>query len=572
MNTLEYLQQQIDSLKEQNRLILEQLKKLAPNNQMLENSMPEPVKVEKAIVQEKSVEMIEAIQDNRNNKRGVDEKEIGIKWLSIIGSLALTCGIGFFIKLAIDNNLISYAGRIALGVVIGLILVMIGMLFKKRGTHEILQKVFVGSGMSLIYFVIYLMYYLEDYRQALGVSFSLAVILLIIVIGFTLYYSIKEKSQTMALVSLVFAFITSLLGDFTVFTLIYNLFVALVFLTVVFKLNWSRLYIVCLSVTYLTYFIWLLNNTETFVTAFLFLCLYFLIFTTQILTTDVKTYFSEKKDVVLDKINSVSYYLNAFLFLNIGNFLFYKFFPDLTNFFIICLAIFNFLIYYIFLKINDKSSLIRSIFFFANILLIYVIFVGPTVAMASLYLLLLILTYLVLWFLYPCSDLMKMVNIVSGLSFFKLILFDSVTLPEFQLENILTFGKVQIFLLAIIVYYAVYGVLSLAKEKAGELKLKSFYLWMPFMAMVMISALELGKYQLSAVWIIASLIMLLVGFYFKKSIFRYQGLLLVSFTTLKLLFYDFSSNSVVYRTILFIVFGIILLITSFFYSKFKDKI
>ena len=572
MITLDSLQKQIDSLKEQNQLILEQLKLIIPNKSAVEKIVL--VESKTSEIESKKIESPKSLETDNNSasKHSKIEENIGIKWLSIIGALVLTCGVGFFIKFAIDNNLISYLGRIVLGVLVGIGLIAIGASFRKRKVHEILQKVLIGGGLSLIYFVLYLMYSLESYRQAIGVSFSLTIVLLLLVVAVSLYYSIKDKSQIITLLALIFAFVTSLLGDhFTTFTLIYNLIVALAFIVVAFKMGWPQFYIFSLISTYLTYIIWLANNHESFATALVFVLIYFVIYALQALLINTRTLVPEKEESYLELINTIGYYINSIFFLGIGAFLFDKFHPDFLNFFIFCLAMFNFFICYITLKIK-KTVLMRSIFFFANALLLYTIFAGFGAAVISAYLLLLIAVYFVTWLIFSYTDLVLMVNIISGIVFYKLLFFDSYKLSHFNVLHVLVLGRAQLFLLVATIFYLIYLVLSLIKERVDGVKYKNLYSWMSFGALVLIAALEMGKYQLSATWIALSLILLAIGFYFKKSEFRYQGLLLFSFTSLKILFYDFSLSNVVYRTILFIVFGVILLLTSFFYSKFKDKL
>ena len=54
------------------------------------------------------------------------EQTLGRNWFAIIGALAVVLGIGFFLKLAFDNNWIGDTGRVALGVVVGLALLGAG--------------------------------------------------------------------------------------------------------------------------------------------------------------------------------------------------------------------------------------------------------------------------------------------------------------------------------------------------------------------------------------------------------------------------------------------------------------
>ena len=50
------------------------------------------------------------------------EQTLGRNWFAIVGALAVVLGIGFFLKLAFDNNWINDTGRVALGVAVGLAL------------------------------------------------------------------------------------------------------------------------------------------------------------------------------------------------------------------------------------------------------------------------------------------------------------------------------------------------------------------------------------------------------------------------------------------------------------------
>ena len=60
------------------------------------------------------------------------ERLLGRNWFAIIGAVALVVGIGFFLKLAFDNDWIGDTGRIVLGVVLGLSLLGVGEYSQRR--------------------------------------------------------------------------------------------------------------------------------------------------------------------------------------------------------------------------------------------------------------------------------------------------------------------------------------------------------------------------------------------------------------------------------------------------------
>ena len=78
------------------------------------------------------------------------EALIGGKLLNRIGALALIFAVGFFLKYAFDNNLISEAVRVIIGAVAGIALILIAMLSRKKGL-EIFAQGLTGSGIAILY-------------------------------------------------------------------------------------------------------------------------------------------------------------------------------------------------------------------------------------------------------------------------------------------------------------------------------------------------------------------------------------------------------------------------------------
>src|SRR3989449_9470330 len=61
------------------------------------------------------------------------EKKIGQYWLNRIGIVAILVGVSYFIKLAFDNNWIGPGGRIAIGLLAGIGLLLWSERFRSRG-------------------------------------------------------------------------------------------------------------------------------------------------------------------------------------------------------------------------------------------------------------------------------------------------------------------------------------------------------------------------------------------------------------------------------------------------------
>jgi uncharacterized membrane protein len=80
------------------------------------------------------------------------------------------------------------------------------------------------------------------------------------------------------------------------------------------------------------------------------------------------------------------------------------------------------------------------------------------------------------------------------------------------------------------------------------------------------------KLGLSILWGIYSLFMISLGIWKKNKYLRIAAIVLFGITLAKLFFFDLSHLSTIAKTIVFVSLGILLLIISFLYHKFKHII
>ncbi len=86
------------------------------------------------------------------------------------------------------------------------------------------------------------------------------------------------------------------------------------------------------------------------------------------------------------------------------------------------------------------------------------------------------------------------------------------------------------------------------------------------------SSTQSYKLGLSILWGIYSLLMIALGIWKKKKHLRFGAIALFAVTLLKLFFYDISYLDTISKTIVFVSLGILLLIISFLYNKYKNLI
>ena len=97
---------------------------------------------------------------------------LGGNWLARVGILALIIGMGFFLKLAFDNQWIGETGRVVLGLVVGIALLGGGEYWTRK--YPIWAQAVTGGGIAILYlsiFAAFSLYELIPAWAALGFSF-----------------------------------------------------------------------------------------------------------------------------------------------------------------------------------------------------------------------------------------------------------------------------------------------------------------------------------------------------------------------------------------------------------------
>ncbi len=102
--------------------------------------VPEPVAAPKAMTSP-------ALQESL-------ESRIGGHWLLYVGTAALVLGIGFFVKYAFDNDWITETGRVLIGAIIGLVMVLGGHRIARRG-YPLYGQILAGGGFAALYISVF---------------------------------------------------------------------------------------------------------------------------------------------------------------------------------------------------------------------------------------------------------------------------------------------------------------------------------------------------------------------------------------------------------------------------------
>ena len=181
---------------------------------------------------------------------------LGRNWFAIIGGIAVVFGIGFFLKLAFDNNWISDTGRIILGIVVGLAFLGVGE-YAQRRVPRWAQAV-TASGAAILYLSFYAAFGLYQLIPA-----DLSFILLAVVVTAAVLLALRYESIVIAILGLVGAFISPLLLGTDLpderFVLAYILLVDVGILAISAFRNWRWLTLVGWVGSYGIFSYWLID-------------------------------------------------------------------------------------------------------------------------------------------------------------------------------------------------------------------------------------------------------------------------------------------------------------------------
>lgn len=198
--------------------------------------------------------------EKTNSKSNIEET-LGITWFARIGILALVVGIGFFIKYAIDMNWINELARIALALVLGIGLITSGKIISKKLKYENWAKTLIGGGYAITYFAVYASYYFEDYKRAIGTSFSITILLLTIITLAAIISSLRDNSKIIAYQAFLLGYITTFLSnDLTSLSIVYSILLAIGFVVISLVKKWPVFGLVGMFAAHFWSYLWLYQN------------------------------------------------------------------------------------------------------------------------------------------------------------------------------------------------------------------------------------------------------------------------------------------------------------------------
>jgi len=133
------------------------------------------------------------------------EKQIGQYWLNRIGIVAILIGVSYFLKYAFENNWIGPAGRVAIGLLAGIGLLIWSERFRSRG-HELFSYSLKAIGIGTLYLSLW-----GAFQVYHLIPPAAAFLAMVIVTGATITLAVTQNSELLAIFALAGGFATPVL-------------------------------------------------------------------------------------------------------------------------------------------------------------------------------------------------------------------------------------------------------------------------------------------------------------------------------------------------------------------------
>jgi uncharacterized membrane protein len=526
------------------------------------------------------------------------ESKIGGQWMNRIGIIALLAGVSYFLKLAFENNWIGPSGRVAIGLLAGIAVIFWSERFRAHG-HQIFSLSLKAVGVGTLYLSLWGGFHLYHLVQKPfdGPVFFTAMLL---VTAFTTLLAWRQDAEILAAYALIGGFATPVLlstgENHEIFLFNYVFVLQLGTLALIAFKPWKRLLAATFFGTLLLYTGWYSkfyesdaqNKTLAYAT------LFFLVFAVAPLVSRQKLSESSKLKgqisatlVGLAFFNAVAYFFEIYDILEANK-------STIAWIAVAIAAI------YLLLGREMKRALpadaagrpaaLMPLIYIALAVGFLTIAVPMKLDAHWITLGWLIESAVLLYIAERASsDLLRAFGATAlVLALFRLLLIDQYT-PERLIFNArFATYLVAIAVLGIIVYYAsrhskyaaaaavalvAINVLALI---AGSLEINSFYdrsvqaLVGPYTGGQVTdwhNAALARDFSYSAFWMLYGAGLLAIGFVKRSPFLRWQALILMAFTTVKVFLYDVQELDRVYRILSLIGLGVLFMAVSYVYQR-----
>jgi len=502
------------------------------------------------------------------------ETRIGKYFLNKVGVISLVAGVAFFVVYTFQYLTPLY--KTVVGYIISALLILAGIRIELNPKLKWYGRTLVGGGWALTYFITYAIYHIEATKIIQNQLLDL--ILLALVVTSMIVHLLRYRSQGVVAVVLFLGYFTAGISDVAYFTLIYITLLAIIAVSLAYKMKWYALPLFSMIATYLTHFIWIepqmhliggpvSMNAAKFWLGFSFLCIYWVVYNAMIFISQPEG--ERNKNLVISAL-----FLNSFCFGLLGGVALQEIDPALRfNFFIIsglCTAAIAFAGKYAASREHLFTSYMVAAIAFLTAALPFKL---EREWVNVLWLVEIpLLTYLSL---YCKSGLYRIIS--WGLALITFIIMLAILPAESMGMSV--FGqavRTRLFVLAvgILCFYAaklLYKINEQAVAGQRDAGASNLYAFSGTLLFALLTLVEAREYFITLSWALGAFVLFAAGFLLKDRYLRYSALALIAAAILRIAFIDLAGLEAIYRILVFIGFGAILLVVSYIYAKVRGK-
>jgi uncharacterized membrane protein len=513
------------------------------------------------------------------------EKKIGQFWLNRIGIVAVLVGVSYFLKFAFESNWIGPGGRIAIGLLAGIGLILWSERFRHRG-HVAFSYSLKAVGIGTLYLSLW-----GAFQVYHLIPSAAAFLAMVIVTGATIVLALNQDAELLASFALAGGFATPVLlstgqnHEVVLFSYVALLDIAILAMAI-FK-PWRRLLWGSFAGTVILYIGWYSDyyTKDQRALTICFATLFAAIFAAIPLASPY-----EKSR----RFNGPSVTLTLIPLLNAAGFflVLYAMYEDekvtLTWFALALAAV------YLVVAAAFKQRFSKQDTTFIRLLHVAIAIAFITIAIPLklngqwITISWLVESAVLLWVSVrtQTSFLRYLASAALSLGILRLLFFD-----HFRTEMLVFNLRFFTYLVAIAVLG---GIAAFGKQHASEKEMPFIYLSVVGLNLLALIALTLevsdyfsrriteaganrfafyhqlalGRdFTYSAVWLVYGAALMTVGFRKRSAFVRWQALVLIAFTIGKVFVYDVSQLGGSYRILSFIALGAVLLGISFIYQR-----
>jgi len=521
------------------------------------------------------------------------ESRIGSHWLNRIGITALLVGISYFLKFAFDNNWIGPAGRVAIGLMAGIGIVIWSERFRAKG-YQAFSYSLKAVGIGALYLSLWAGF--QVYRL---VPSGLAFAMMLAVTAATAAMALAQDAQILAAFALAGGFSTPLLlstgqnREIALFAYVAILDVATLVL-VTFK-PWRRLLVMSYAGTLLLYIGWYSSfyTRDQLALTLSFATLFFAIFAiTPLVTLQV-----DGEPAILASIPPVLAFVNAGVFFLQAYAMIEEVDKTLMAWFALGLAAI-----YIFLsrqmQARSTSAHASQVLYYLHLALaIGFITVAIPIRLDAHWITIgwFVEAAVLLWVANRInSDFLNVFALAAlAMGVVRLLAFDNFVSTQLIFNMRMATYGVAVAVLAAVAWYASKRADDTARTVAAVAvvslnalalialthEISDYFTWKmtPYRptagthwqaAWNDLHRIRIERdFTYSALWMAYGAMLMIIGFVRSSAFVRWQALVLIAATIVKVFVYDVSELDRQYRIISFIVLGALLLAISFVYQR-----